>query len=88
MVIRITIVPGFNDSIENITATAKFMNKAGLSEVNILPLHHLGASKYDLLEKKYDYYDKKAPSLTKMNEIKGIFETHGIACYVGSFTPF
>jgi len=88
MIIRKTIVPGFNDSSENIAATAEFMRRIGLEEINILPLHHLGFSKYESLEKKYSYLNIKPPSVEKMAEIKKIFEAYSIKCYIGSYTPF
>jgi pyruvate formate lyase activating enzyme len=88
MIIRMTIIPGFNDSSKNVAATAKFIKKIGLEEVNILPLHHLGTSKYEQLGKKYTYNEINSPGLEKMEEIKRIFEEYLIKCYVGSFTPF
>jgi len=87
-VIRMTIVPGYNDSVENMTTTAKFIKKIGLEEVNILPLHHLGSSKYELLGKEYAYNDISVPNLEKMEEIKRIFDAYSIKCYIGSLTPF
>lgn len=88
LIIRKTIVPGFNDSAENINATANFMKKIGLEEINILPLHHLGFSKYELLGKKYTWQNIKSPGLEKMEEIRKMFEGYSIKCYIGSFTPF
>jgi pyruvate formate lyase activating enzyme len=88
MIIRMTIIPGYNDSSEKITATAKFIKKIGLEEVNILPLHHLGSSKYELLGKEYSYHDIIVPNLEKMEEIKRIFTAYSIKCYIGSLTPF
>ena len=35
VIVRVPLVPGFNDSEGNIRATAKFMNKINLEEVNI-----------------------------------------------------
>ena len=88
MIIRTTLVPGYNDSEENITATAKFIKKIGLGEVNILPLHHLGSSKYELLGKEYSHHDTDIPNLEKMEYIKSIFDAYSIKCYLGSLTPF
>jgi len=88
LIVRKTIVPGFNDSAENISATINFMKKSGLEEINILPLHHLGFSKYEQLGKKYTCQNIKSPGLEIMEEIKTKFEANSITCYVGSFTPF
>ena len=88
MIVRMTIIPGYNDSLNNISATAEFIKKNGLEEVNILPLHHLGTSKYELLGKEYTYNEIKPPRSERMEEIKCIFEEYSIKCYIGSFTPF
>jgi pyruvate formate lyase activating enzyme len=88
MIFRMVIIPGFNDSLENITATAEFVRKIGKEEVNILPIHHLGSTKYELLGMKYTYRTIKTPNLERMEEIKEIFGTYSIKCYIGGLTPF
>ena len=88
MIFRMTIIPGYNDSLKNVTATAKFIKGMGQEEVNILPLHHLGKSKYELLGKEYNYDGIESSTLEKMEEIKRIFEVNAVKCYIGSFTPF
>lgn len=88
LIFRMAIIPGYNDSIENITATAEFMRKIGVDEINILPIHHFGSSKYELLGMKYTYGDVKPPDMRKMEEIKNIFDSYAIKCYIGSNTPF
>ena len=88
VIFRMPIIPGFNDSIENIAATARFIRNIGKEEVNILPIHHLGSTKYELLGMKYTYKAIKPPTLEKMKEIKEIFEIYSIKCYIGSLTPF
>ena len=88
LIFRVPIIPSFNDSPENLTATALFIKKLGRSEVNVLPMHRLGSSKYELLGKQYSCKTIKPPGTQKMEEVKEIFEAHTIACYIDSFTPF
>jgi len=88
MIVRMPVVPGYNDSDENVLAMAQFLRKIGKHEVNLLPFHRLGVSKYEQLGMDYAYKDTQAPSVEKMNQIKKIFEQKGISCYVGSETPF
>ena len=89
LVFRMPIVPGFNDSVENLIATAEFMNSIDMREINILPLHHLGSSKYDLLNFKYYYKENLiTPTPIQMKTIKAIFSDHSIECYIGSNTPY
>ena len=47
--IRIPLMPGLNDSEANIKAIAEFLRPYGKNEVDILPCHAFGASKYDAL---------------------------------------
>lgn len=47
--IRIPLMPGLNDSEDNIRALAEFLRPYGKTDVDILPCHAFGASKYDAL---------------------------------------
>ena len=47
--IRIPLMPGLNDSEENIKNLAEFLRPYGKHEVDVLPCHAFGASKYDAL---------------------------------------
>jgi pyruvate formate lyase activating enzyme len=88
LIIRVPIVPGYNDTIENLWATAAFMVKCNLKEVNLLPFHRLGQSKYEQLDLNYEYAQVPSPSREVMQSHQRIFEAVGLRCYVGSETPF
>jgi len=88
LIFRLPVIPGFNDDVANITETAQFILSTGRNEINILPLHHLGREKYNLLGKKYGAWDFKIPGNPELQKIKDQFESQGIACYNGSETPF
>jgi glycyl-radical enzyme activating protein len=88
MIPRMPVVPGYNDSDNNVLAMAKFLGKIGKSEVNLLPFHRLGVSKYEQLGLDYVYKDTQPPSFERMNQIRKLFEQERISCYVGSDTPF
>lgn len=47
--IRIPLMPGLNDSETNIKMLADFLHQYGKHEVDVLPCHAFGASKYDAL---------------------------------------
>jgi pyruvate formate lyase activating enzyme len=53
MIIRMPLIPGYNDSAENISAVGKFMSKLGLKKIHILLYHELGESKYRRLNMDY-----------------------------------
>jgi pyruvate formate lyase activating enzyme len=88
LIIRVPIVPGYNDTVENLRATAVFMTRLNLKEAHLLPFHQLGNSKYEQLDLEYEYKDVPSPSRDALSSHQEIFETAGLQCYVGSDTPF
>ncbi|MBE3088109.1 MAG: glycyl-radical enzyme activating protein [Chloroflexi bacterium] len=88
LILRSAIIPGFNDAKENAVATAGFMKEVGLAEINILPFHRLGTSKYEELGMNYQYAKQESPSAEVMNNLRTLYEHHGFRCFVGSETPF
>lgn len=48
--IRIPLIPGINDTERNIAALALFLQRHGKHEVDVLPYHTFGLSKYDALQ--------------------------------------
>lgn len=88
LIFRVPLIPGFNDSEENLDELIAFLHKTGRNEVNLLPLHHLGREKYALLEKQYSAINFAIPDPQHQHEIKRKFDQAGIKCYLGSDTPF
>jgi len=88
LIVRVPIVPGYNDTVENLQATAALMVKLNLKEVNLLPFHRLGHSKYEQLGLNYEYAQVPSPSREALWAHQRIFETTGLQCYIGSETPF
>ena len=88
LIFRLPVIPGFNDDLENISKTADFILSTNRKEINILPLHHMGREKYNLLGKKYYTTDFKIPDQDELHKIAHQFESMGITCYIGSDTPF
>ena len=88
LVVRFTAIEGFNDSDDNIEAVAAFMQRLGLFEINILPFHRLGDTKWTQLGREYAFHDKAGTPADRLSHIQDIFLGRHIACYVGSDTPF
>ena len=88
LVLRMPAIPGFNMDRENIEAVAEFMQKNGLVEINVLPFHRLGDSKWKQLGKEYAYQDCKGSCEDDLLQIQDYFLERRIACYLGSDTPF
>lgn len=74
--IRIPLMPGLNDSEENIKALADFLRPYGKTDVDVLPCHAFGASKYDAL--RIDRPTMQAYKPEALQEVLQIFKKHGL----------
>ncbi len=90
LVFRIPVISGFNDSIEDIEKIGEFLSQLHREriEVNILPGHHLGAHKYNFLDRKYYTKKKIVPDSAKLADIKKSLISYNLQCYIGDNTPF
>jgi len=88
LVLRVPVIAGFNDDEENMQKVADFMKLAGAQEINLLPFHRLGESKWRQTGKDYPAREWRAPDERKMAELAALFSDRGLHCYVGSETPF
>lgn len=84
LVLRLAVVPGINDDEENLRAIANFLKKLpGSWELNLLPYHRYGVSKYDWLGVEYQLLDVAPPSREQLLEMTTFFESYGLICSVG-----
>ena len=86
LVIRIPIIPGKNDSEENMRLTAEFIKKLKVVErLEILPYHNLGEIKYTRIPDLGEYPMTGVKMLTKMDlvPLQGIIQEYGISCNIG-----
>lgn len=88
VVVRIPIVPGFNDSLENLTESARFLAGLRLTDVNLLPFHRMAESKYAQLGMNYAHALTKPPSANEMEVHRQIFVSAGLNCHIGAETPY
>jgi len=91
MVIRVPVVPGFNDDQENIKATAEFILKntgSCLCQLQILPYRPLGLEKYRYLGMEYPMKDYKIPEpgqyLAQIRSLVKVFREYGIPAEAGT----
>ncbi len=85
VIVRIPIIPGINDTSEDLNDIIEFLSpyKNVLKEINILPYHNLGTRKYDALCRPYLLEDVKIPSKEHMKKIKVLFENKGYVVKIG-----
>ena len=83
--IRIPVIPGFNDTPEEIGAIAAFTKSLGnVKRMHLLPYHRLGQDKYEGLNRPYLMGDVEPPTNEKMNLLlKVAEEVSGIECQIG-----
>jgi pyruvate formate lyase activating enzyme len=83
--LRVPIVPGFNDSVENISETAKFAKDLGhyFLRLELLPYHQYGIHKYDELDRAYAIESIKPPSDEHMAVLQDIARSIGIDVEIG-----
>lgn len=84
-IIRIPIVPGYNDSDDNIVLTAAFAAKLGenLKGIELLPYHQLGVQTYAELGREYRLIGLEPPGNDHMKRLKKIIESCGVAVHIG-----
>ncbi len=76
IVIRMPVIPGFNDESETIEAVLDFAASNHIQEVDLLPFHPLGASKWKNLGRPYAYEKEK---MMEKQKLEPYIETGGWA---------
>lgn len=83
LIIRIPVIPGFNDSDEEIGSIAAFVseNCKNYKGMELLPYHKLGRGKYTSLGREYELSDVTVPSDARMLELNKILSKFDINIY-------
>jgi pyruvate formate lyase activating enzyme len=84
--VRIPVVPGFNDDEDYLSTLKKYLiglNKKNLKMINLLPYHKIGSSKYKRFGMLYRMDNVEQPSNQRMSELKDYFSDIGIKVKIG-----
>lgn len=83
--IRIPVIPGFNDTPEEIGAIAAFTKTLGnVKRMHLLPYHRLGQDKYEGLNRPYLMGDAEPPANETMQLLLKVAKAiSGIECQIG-----
>lgn len=83
--IRVPVIPGFNDTPEEIFEIAEYTRQLKhVKRMHLLPYHRLGQDKYDGLNRPYLMGDVEPPTLSRMNELwKVASQRCGCECVIG-----
>lgn len=83
--IRVPVIPGFNDTPEEIRDIAAYTRQLqNVKRMHLLPYHRLGQDKYEGLGRPYLMGDVKPPENEKMEILLRVAEEiSGIECQIG-----
>jgi pyruvate formate lyase activating enzyme len=85
MAARIPVIPGYNDSVDNIYAAARFIAEEldKSIKVHLLPYHRLGEGKRKNLEQEESMFFSTPPENGHMMNLQKIFESYGLNAVIG-----
>lgn len=84
LIIRTPVIPGFNDTPEEIRAISKFAaTLPDVKEHHLLPYHRLGQDKYAGLGRNYELDGITPPTGDKMKYLLSCAEESGLKCRIG-----
>lgn len=83
--IRVPVIPGFNDTEEEIRAIAAYAKEIGnVRRMHLLPYHRLGQDKYAGLNRPYLMGEVEPPTNEKMERLlETAKDTSGLECQIG-----
>jgi pyruvate formate lyase activating enzyme len=84
LILRFPMIPGINDSAEELKAVAEIavasLKKPG--RIDLLPYHRFGVGKYQMLDREYELSGLLAPEDREVQKIKRLFESYGLECAI------
>lgn len=82
VVVRIPVIPQYNDGPTNAKAFAKLFNHLGVTQVELLPFHQFGEQKYAALERPYPLQAIPQLHTKELDYFKECLIQHNIHCSV------
>lgn len=85
LIIRVPVIPGFNDKIYEIESIARFAaTLPGVRRIHLLPYHRLGQDKYEGLGREYLMGDVLPPTGEQMQRLQeAAIRVSGLDCQIG-----
>lgn len=80
---RLPLIPGYTAHLENIKEIIEFVSGFGIKEVDILPFHQYGSSKYKALGRKYNLKYLKLLSENEIKDIQNFIQRYEIIAVIG-----
>jgi pyruvate formate lyase activating enzyme len=85
MVVRVPIIPGYNDAPEDLDELAAFVSQRlhGVDTIHLLPYETLGKAKYERLGKQYLLSHDEPPNTKQMQVAAERIEAQGLNVRIG-----
>lgn len=84
LIIRVPVVPTFNDTEEEILEIARFTRSLkGVEQLHLLPYHRLGQDKYAGLDRDYLLQNIEPPTNEHMQQLLEVAKTTGLHVQIG-----
>jgi pyruvate formate lyase activating enzyme len=78
VVIRVPVIPGYNDSVDNIRESATFVADLGFTQIELIPYHQLGASKYRQYGMVYELGELSPAAESDLQGLRRLVEELGL----------
>ncbi|MCR5666672.1 MAG: glycyl-radical enzyme activating protein [Eubacterium sp.] len=86
LVIRLPLIPGYNDDQTNILSTAEFVKHLpGTPLLNVLPYHNYGEMKYERIGYEYTLKQVKIPDKKMLNDVRRLLEEAKVEYSIGGY---
>lgn len=83
--VRFVLAPGLTDAMADVDGVAAIVSGLGnVERVEILPMHHLGAVKYQALGRAHPIAQLRAPSSDDMQRVRDVFADRGVEVVLAS----
>lgn len=81
MLVRIPVIPGFNDATDDAQGVCDLLRPLGVDRVQLLPFHQFGERKYELWAHSYAMADVPALHEGDLTAYRGLFLRNGIDAF-------
>jgi pyruvate formate lyase activating enzyme len=79
MIIRVPVIPGFNDEPHQVAAIGEFARSLGVRELHLLPYQGYGVAKYASLGRRYEMPQTVPPTQAQLEILRLTLETLGLS---------
>ncbi len=83
IIVRTPVIPGFNDSPEEIRKIARLVKRFGINELHLLPYHRYGQGKYRLMGRTYSFQGPHQVAAERMLALQNAASCEGLKVQVG-----